>query len=227
LTYVISNIHGNGRKYKKMLETIKFRDTDALYVIGDVIDFGEDSIDILNDMSYRMNVYPIIGDHEYYALKVLKKIMKNGGLPDDSVKSDMLKWLQNGGQSTFEAFMKLSEDEKEGIVEYLEEFAAYDIAEINGKSYILVHAGISSFEEGKDIDDYDIEDLIFKAIEPDKKYFDDEILIVGHTPTYEIDENSRGKIIKSDNIISIDCGVAYDEPLGCLCLETGKEFYVD
>lgn len=226
MTYVMSNIHGQWKKYKKMLEKISFRDTDFLYILGDVIDYGEHSIEVLNDMSYRMNVYPIIGDHEFYALKVLKKIMKSGA-PDNSVKADMLKWLQNGGQSTFESFMKLPDEEKEGIIEYLEEFSAYDIAEVNDKTYILVHSGISDFDEEKNMDDYDIEDLIFDGATPDTKYFDDKTVIAGHTPTYELDENSRGKIIKKDGIIFIDCGAAFDEPLGCLCLETGKEFYVD
>jgi hypothetical protein len=30
----------------------------------------------------------------------------------------------------------------------------------------------------------------------------------------------------SDSEIFIDCGAAFDEPLGCLCLENGREYYV-
>ena len=41
MTYVISNLHGNYQKYKAMLSEISFRDSDILYVLGDIVDYGE------------------------------------------------------------------------------------------------------------------------------------------------------------------------------------------
>ena len=51
-------------------------------------------------------------------------------------------------------------------------------------------------------------------------------VIVGHRPTYEIDGADRGKIFYGDGSIVLDCGAAFDEPLGCLCLDNGKEYYI-
>ena len=45
-------------------------------------------------------------------------------------------------------------------------------------------------------------------------------LIVGHVRT------KSGKIERGEGSIFLDCGVAEGGRLGCLCLETGKEFYV-
>ena len=51
-------------------------------------------------------------------------------------------------------------------------------------------------------------------------------LVVGHKPTYEIEGAEKGKIYHGEGSIFIDCGAAYDEPLGCICLDNGKEYYI-
>ena len=75
MTYVMSDIHGDYERYMKMLEAINLdEDRDTLYVLGDVIDFGDAGMKILDDMSSRPNVYPIIGEHEYTALPLLRRL---------------------------------------------------------------------------------------------------------------------------------------------------------
>lgn len=66
-TYVISDIHGNYKKYKRLLEMIDFKDKDTLYVLGDVIDRGPEGIKVLKDMMSQPNVIPILGNHEFMA----------------------------------------------------------------------------------------------------------------------------------------------------------------
>ena len=46
------------------------------------------------------------------------------------------------------------------------------------------------------------------------------------TPTYEVAGAEHGKIYRGEYGILVNCGVAFGEPLGCLRLEDGKEFYV-
>ena len=75
MTYVMSDIHGDYERYMKMLEAINLdEDRDTLYVLGDVIDFGDAGMKILDDMSSRPNVSPILGEHEYAALPVLRRV---------------------------------------------------------------------------------------------------------------------------------------------------------
>lgn len=46
MIYCISDIHGQYKQYKKMLECIDLKEEDTLYVLGDVIDiFSDYSID--------------------------------------------------------------------------------------------------------------------------------------------------------------------------------------
>ena len=106
------------------------------------------------------------------------------------------------------------------MLDYLSDLALYEEVTIKGTTYLLVHAGIADFDPDTDIDDYQPEDFITEPATPGTIYYQDKTLIVGHVPT------ESGKIEHSEGVIAIDGGVAEGGSLACLCLETGKEFYV-
>ena len=64
-TYVCSDIHGQYDLYKTMLNEINFTTEDHLYILGDMIDRGEDGIRVLQDVASRPNVTCLLGNHEY------------------------------------------------------------------------------------------------------------------------------------------------------------------
>ena len=68
MTYVMSDLHGQYGKYLKMLEKIELKDSDDLYILGDIVDRGPGSVEILKDMSMRDNVFPILGNHDMTAV---------------------------------------------------------------------------------------------------------------------------------------------------------------
>ena len=70
-------------------------------------------------------------------------------------------------------------------------------------------------------------DFLFSRLEYDKVYFPDKILVTGHTPTGLIDPAYAGRIWKNNNHIAIDCGAVFGGPLGCICLDTGEEYYAE
>ena len=229
MTYVVSDLHGNFDKFKQLLKTIKFTDNDVLYVLGDIVDYGEEPMELLCDLSMRYNVIPIVGDHDYRALKLLTeldKMLSEQIMPEPEVLAEMTEWIQDGGQKTMEGFKALDDDMREGVLEYLQDMALYEETEVGGKKYLLVHAGIAGFEADTPIEDYMPEDFISEPLDRDRSYIDGVTIIAGHIPTYEIEGAERGKIYRGENSIIIDCGAAFDEKLGCLCLENGKEFYV-
>ena len=55
MTYVVSNLHGNYDKFTELLRTISFKDSDLMYVLGDIVDFGEQSMELIEDLSLRYN----------------------------------------------------------------------------------------------------------------------------------------------------------------------------
>ena len=223
MVYVISNIHGNYTKFKEMLDKISFSDNDIMYVLGDIVDYGDETMEVVCDLSVRMNVYPIMGEHDALAYKMLSgfdEMLKNGGTPDAEFIAEMQAWSQDGGDKTLASFRSLDADMKEGVLDYLADMMPYEIAEAGGKKYLLVHAGIANFSKDKDLDDYEFEDFYSEPLDMDKEYFGKTNIVVGHIPT------ESGKIVRNGKNIAIDCGGGRDGALACLCLDNGKEYYI-
>ncbi|MBQ7357718.1 MAG: metallophosphoesterase [Clostridia bacterium] len=228
MTYVVSNIHGDYESFKALLETIKFKDTDIMYILGDIVDYGEGGIELINDISMRYNVYPIVGEHDFTALKMLagfSRMLESGETPTPEFISEMTEWSADGGAVTLSAFRELDEDAREGVIDYLSDMALYEEIEVGGQEYLLVHAGIANFTPDIDLDTLDPEDFFGEALDLTKKYYDDKIIIVGHNPTTS-DNGGEDRIFYGNNSIDIDCGVARGGRLGCLCLENKKEYYI-
>ena len=124
-------------------------------------------------------------------------------------------------------------------MDYLSEFELYDIVEAGGKKFVLVHAGLCNSSEDRDLDDYDLSEMLFQSPDYNVRYFKNAFLVTGHTPTRVMYAAERGVslddlpsseyrdiIFKKNNHIAIDCGSGFDGKLGCICLDTLEEFYV-
>ena len=241
MTYVTSDIHGCYNKYIQMLKELDFTDDDTLYVLGDVIDRGDSSMKVLLDMSMRANVIPVMGNHEYAGYHVLKDVLSLMiEITEDSIEAlsessidiaDMARtieiWINEyESKPTLQEFRALPPDEREYLLEYIEEFSLYEIIEVNDKQYFLTHFGIPKGATLKNLHRYDGYDFIESTIDYNKEYFKDTTIITGHLPTFVVGEEYRGRIYRKNNIINIDTGAVFGETLACLCLDTDEEFYV-
>lgn len=221
MTYVTCGIYGDWDRYNRLLQRINLKETDVLYVLGDVVDFGEQGVEVLTDMSMRANVYPVAGERELLALRMLAgfdKMLKEGSMPDPEFAAEMTAWASDGGKPTLDGFRALDADMREGVLDYLSEFVLFEELEVKGKQFVLVHAGIADFDPDVALDDYEPEDF-FTPAAADARFFDDRTLVIGHTPT------ESGKIEYADGVIRLDCGVLQGGSLAAICLENGEEFY--
>ena len=231
MIYVIGDIHGKKDKYDEMLAKLSPADTDAVFVLGDVIDVGEDSIEILQDMMYRANIYPVLGEHEYMAKKIFPLIIKAKSVDEakdmleGEDKADLDKWLGMKSEKTISDFLSLDEEDKESIIDYLSEFQAFEEVEAGGKTFVLAHAGIDNFDSEKALEDYDEEDFVFGQADYTKVYFKNKYLITGHTPTVAINQKFMGKVYSKNGHIALDCGAAYGGKLAAICLDALKLTY--
>lgn len=228
MTYVVSDIHGCFDKFKELLRKINFTDNDIMYVLGDIVDYGEQPIELLCDLSMRVNVIPVLGEREFKAYKLLTaldRMLAEGSMPDPDVLSEMAQWSADGGATTIAGFKELDEDMREGVLDYLADMTLYEEVEVGSKQYLLLHAGIADFDEDTPLDDYQPEDFISEPLDLDRKYFDGVTIVAGHTPTYLVEGAQKGRIYHGDGVILVDCGAAFGETLGCIRLEDAKEFY--
>jgi len=230
--YVMSDLHGCYKEYQKALEMIHFNAQDTLYVLGDVVDRGPEPVKILQDMMLRPNVIPIIGNHEYMALTVLKKLCVEiteetaGNYLSEEDMMNYLNWCMDGGQTTIRQFQKLSADERMDIIDYLEEFSLYEEVSANQKDYILVHAGLEPFAPEKPLENYTLSEVIFKSPDYEKEYFNNRYLVTGHRPTLQLKGEQRGRILEKNHHVAIDCGCVYGGWLGVYCLDNGQSWYI-
>ena len=233
MTYVISDIHGCYDQYIALLQKIALSSQDTLYILGDVLDRGPAPFKVLQDMMNRSNVFPLLGNHDFVAAVCLKELSKE--ITDESLDrldKNMLSvisdWLSDGGATTLKEFRSLSPEDRADVMDYLGEFSLAEEIIVDGKTYILAHAGLGNFAPDKSLGDYSLEELAFGRTDYTSQLFGDKYLITGHTPTSLIPGNSKPDYIyRNNNHIAIDCGCVFGGRLGAICLDTGEEFYVE
>lgn len=232
MIYCMSDIHGDYEKYRRMLETIQLKETDTLYILGDVADRGPEPVSILLDMMKRPNVRPILGNHEYMAvlcLRVLTKEVTEETIAEFSAEAirDFWNWQAEGGRSTLEGFRRLDAVRRREVLEYLLEFELYEEVTVNGNWYLLAHAGPKNFSENRPLWDYGLHEWIWTRLDYTKRYYKDRFLVTGHTPVAHIPGNTqKDSIFRANGHIAIDCGCGTGGTLGAICLDTGETFYI-
>ena len=232
-TFVISDIHGEYDKFIRLLEKIQLKNTDTLYILGDVLDRGEHPVRVLLKLMEMPNAVLIAGNHEVMALRCLdflKKEITEESVAEinDELMENLLLWEYNGAQTTIDEFRMLDRELQEDVIDYLKDAILYVELEAGGREYILVHAGLGHFFPGKKLYDYTIDDLVWKRPNYNRRYFKDRFVVTGHTPTQNIRTNPNpGYIFRNKNHIAIDCGACYSQGrLAAICLDTDEEYYV-
>ena len=122
-------------------------------------------------------------------------------------------------------FRALDADDREFMLDYLEEFQLYEEFLLDGNRYVLVHADIAGNIKDRPLVQYGIEELIFTRAEYDKVYSNSYYLVTGHTTTFSISAEYDGKIYRKNRHIAIDCGCVYGRPLGVYCFNTRECSY--
>lgn len=236
--FVMSDIHGLKDRFFKMLEKLKLKEDDHVYILGDVIDRGPDGIELLQYIRKQKQFTLLMGNHELMMMEYYDEII-NSTLNDMIMK----RWLRNGCEPTMRAFEKLDGKQQEQLLAYLRSLplAISDLL-VNHQKYYLVHAApVISLKTGNAYLDSDFmklftpSDFVWNRLNGDNHFFDDRIVIVGHTITafyqqarpYSIWYNHSS--IETSDIIDIDCGCACNDSntqLACLRLDDLKVFYV-
>lgn len=227
LIYVMSDLHGCYDKYMKMMDQLNLQKDDTLYVLGDVVDRGPDGIKILLDMYDRDNIIFLRGNHEQTAMKVLRCMFDSGaGFNDDELVPMIQLWMLDGGNTTLEQFIGIPAYDKKKVLTYLWHSVISAETEVNGKKYLLAHT-VPEKEIMLGKDKCEPDDFILGEPDYDLRYYDDRIIVTGHTPTGLIEKAYQGRIYIKNNHIAVDCGAFFkDGRLGCICLDTMEEYYV-
>ena len=215
----------------ELLRVINFGPNDTLYVLGDAIDRGADSLKCLRYIMAAPNIHMLMGNHEQMMLDALTSDYE----ADDSY---MHNWLGNGGTEVLPAFCKLPEDEQVAIMEYIADLPYLTQVKIGEQNYVLVHAGLNvvDYRTSSDVSTaavlprQQLDDLLWIRDKfYRKKALPKSITIFGHSPVPMIKKHNGGKVWRDKRFmdkVGIDGGVVYGGSLLALRLDDGAEFAV-
>jgi len=203
--YVISDIHGCSKTLKALIEKISLTKDDQLFLLGDYIDRGPDSMGVIDYLlelqQEEYNVFPIRGNHEEELL-FINKYKPN---------SLVVKYIQK--EKIFN-FFSSSQELKRNYFEFFHSLPYF----IELDNYFLVHAGFN-FNSVKPFEDIhemiDIRNWKYNPLIANNK-----TIIHGHDP-HELNEIEK-RIKMNDKIIPLDNGCVFDSVLdmgNLLCLE--------
>ena len=220
MIYAISDVHAHTKIFNQFYQTLN--KDDHVYVLGDVIDKGDGTIDVLKTILNDDRFTLLMGNHEYFFYSYLT---------GSSLDREYLRyqWFYlNDGAETFNSFLSLKKEERKKIIDKLLELPVTLSLNINNKKILLCH-GCCHYPNNFYINNKDTKIYVKNTVWDRRiSMYEDTIVIVGHTPT----ENRN--IIKEENKningiwYNIDCGLARNDRfgrLGVLNLEDFSEKY--
>jgi serine/threonine protein phosphatase 1 len=228
MIYLISDIHGEYGLFKALLKEINFSEDDELYVCGDIIEKGCDSVKLARLIFSMPNAYAIMGNHEDAFLKYYNSLMREHDGDFDKVLAELKSYIsESGGDGEL-----LDWDVVEGI-----EFLPYYIEK---EDFICTHAGVPLDGEGRIPklssipEEVLINDRKFKN--PDLIPKDSKCVFFGHTATSAVigddkiiaykRKNSKLGDIRDYAKIHLDTCTFVTRILGCFCIDTCRAYYV-
>ena len=231
MTYVTSDLHGFSlERFVAFLSEVGFSKDDYLFILGDVIDRGEDGVAILKWLLVQPNVELILGNHEamLLACEFLFREVDEESLNELSAHEihAYRTWKSNGAEPTLRALRECTPQQRSDILDYLRDCPLYDTVSLPSGEFLLVHGGLDGFEEGRAPHEYDPHTLLWSRPSPSDTYSERFLTIVGHTPTHFYGPEHRGRALRTKTFINIDTGCSSGGTPMLLRLDDLCEFYM-
>lgn len=210
---VISDIHGHLDRFKSLLHKVKYTPNDYLIILGDFVEKGDqviDTIHFIQHLDKNERTYVLAGNCEW-ALSALLEIPEFA----NHIPSYLKRVSSNG--CIREVYHKLHlDDGHETTLGVQKQIANYLKNELNYIShlpvtlkinqFLFVHAGI---EKRKDYQNSSLSSMLEMQHFYDQGHLLDEIVVVGHLPTSNYDDqyiDNNIMINEEKKIICIDGG---------------------
>lgn len=226
-TLVIGDIHGGFKALEQVLFRGKITPNDKLIFLGDYVDGWSGSAEVVSfliELAKQNTCIFLRGNHDELAHHWLK----TGELNET--------WLQHGGQSSIDAYRKLSEEEIKPHLRFYESLLNYYIDKENR---LFVHAGFTNMHGPQqeyaanmvywDRTLWETAMATDKNLSQEEKRFPKRLklfneIFIGHTPTTRIDKTRPVNMI---NVWNVDTGAAFKGPLSMIDVNTKEVFQSD
>jgi serine/threonine protein phosphatase 1 len=197
---VIGDVHGHYDGLMTLLEMIAAGSGDQVYFLGDLIDRGPQSAQIVEFV--RQSSYAcLLGNHE----QLLLESFPRGEVNDPAMQA----WLYSGGRATISSY-----NDVDLLMEHMQWIRTLPLY-LDLDDLWLVHAGV---HPEMPIDKQTSHELCwiredFHSIRT--PYFTDKLIITGHTITFTLPGVAPGELAQGRGWLDIDTG-AYHPRSGWL-----------
>lgn len=196
---IIGDVHGHYDGLMILLEAIAPELNDQVYFLGDLIDRGPHSAEVV-DFVQQSHYHCLLGNHEQMLLDILNK----------RASSQLRQaWLYSGGLETLNSYKTASIPQHH--IDWLQSLPKYlDLGDI-----WLVHAGV---DPRIPLAEQSVEQFCWIRQEfhsMSQPYFPDKLIITGHTITFTLPGVSAGELAQGQGWLDIDTG-AYHPKSGWL-----------
>lgn len=212
---IISDIHGGYDLFVKLLSKINYNSNDILFILGDILEKGPDSLKTLRyvmSLYEKGNVYMVLGNNDHICLhilndekidkypKYLKKIRSIYHDFGEELNVDLS--YDNIDNVNLRDFNKLIRENYSKELNFIKNLPTI----IESEDFLFAHASITDYENMKDLDPYEVMryDYFMRC-----NYKLPKMLFVGHYPTvaFVYDKCYVGPVTDIEkNITSIDGG---------------------
>ena len=226
MLYIASDLHGEYRLFRALLDKIAFSSSDRMIVCGDVIDKGEEPVRLLQFVLGEPNIDLILGNHEAEFLKYYRALMREHARDFGKVLSLLSEYFPtDGALLDWETV-----DALETLPLYMEE-----------EDFLCVHAGAPIGADGHllPLSEASAEELVYdrRFKDPYVRHEDARCVFFGHTETaaiageprilvYRREKGAAPRSVRDFCKIHLDTGAWSRGVMGCFCVDTLKAHYV-
>lgn len=187
---IIGDVHGHYQALISLLEAIAPRGNDQVYFLGDLIDRGPQSAQVV-DLVIQHNYFCLLGNHE----QMLLEAYGEGDLSQEMFQA----WLSSGGYSTLVSYNQKVACEH---LDWMQTLPTHlDLGDV-----WLVHAGVHPqipLAQQSPQQFCWIREEFQQMTQP---YFTDKLIIAGHTITFTLPGVQPGQLAKGAGWLNIDTG---------------------
>lgn len=200
---IIGDVHGNINAVLKLLEAIGPGQGDSVYFLGDLIDRGPHSCDVV-EFVRQYGYMSLLGNHEQMLMQALPTTGDDG-----NVAALLQMWLHSGGNATLSSYADM--DLLLEHVDWMRGLPLYiDLGDI-----WLAHAGLNPQISLADQTSHDLCWIRDEFHQIDKPYFANKTIVTGHTITFTMRGVKPGELAQGAGWLDIDTG-AYHPKSGWL-----------
>ena len=199
--WVIGDVHGFFITFQKLVKKLQLKENDIVVMIGDLIDRGPTSANVVNYVKTTENFYSVRGNHEQMMIEGFDHSLF---FKDRNIPAKI--WYHNGVRTTESSYITLYGNDTNAC-----EKASEDIewmktlpTEIVLEDWRFVHAG---YDQNHDVEEQDEQNHLWareqfytsrKPIDPNRT------ILFGHTVTFKYlhkDDSKAGLVWSSEVIL--------------------------